>query len=203
MASAIRARVLVIDDSQTVLRVMEGVLSQAGCEVTCLESGRDVVEAARHTRPDLIFVDFAMPEVNGYGVCKLLGEHADLETIPIVVMNTRGDPVGERFIRDMGIVDHISKPFAPEALLAVAQHILDKTRGTDPALRRRPVTPAQPPAVSVDADALARQALAARLAEAVDGTRTQAQRAARLEEALAETGVVALMHELGAGAAAL
>ncbi len=120
-------RLLVVDDSPTVLRVMEFVLAQAGYEVTCLERGSEVVEIARRLRPNLIFVDFNMPEQNGYDVCRDLGREPELDTIPIVVMSTRGDAVGDRFVREMGIVDHITKPFAPEALLAVVQHTLRKT----------------------------------------------------------------------------
>ncbi len=131
------SRLLVVDDSATVLRVMDFVLSQAGFEVKCLEQGREVVEVARAFKPDLVFVDFNMPEINGFEVCRLLGEDAELELIPIVVMSTRGDPVGDRFVRDMGIVDHITKPFAPEALLALVKHILRKTEEIAPGARRR------------------------------------------------------------------
>ncbi len=177
---------------------MEGVLSQAGYEVTCLESGREVVEAARRTRPDLIFVDFAMPELNGYGVCKLLGEHQDVEVIPIVIMSTRGDSVGERFIRDMDIVDHISKPFAPEALLAVVQHILDKTRGTDKTLRRRAPTSTPKKEPSVDPEVRARKELAALLAQAI-AEAGKTQHAQHLEGVLVEPAVVALLREINAG----
>lgn len=122
------ASLLVIDDSPTVLRVMEGVLNHAGYRVTCLESGTNVLETAREIRPELIFVDFAMPDISGYEVCRRLGQHPELQNIPVVIMSTRGDAVGERFVRAMGIVDHITKPFAPEALLALVEHVLAKSR---------------------------------------------------------------------------
>ena len=87
------ASLLVIDDSPTVLRVMEGVLNHAGYRVTCLESGTNVLETAREIRPELIFVDFAMPDISGYEVCRRLGQHPELQNIPVVIMSTRGDAV--------------------------------------------------------------------------------------------------------------
>ena len=90
-----RATIMVIDDSPTVLRVVDAVLSQAGFAVVCLEGGTDAVAVAQRAKPDLIFVDFAMPDMSGYAVCQALGLKPDLESIPIVLMNTRGDPVGD------------------------------------------------------------------------------------------------------------
>lgn len=160
-----RARILVVDDSPTVLRVVETILCGAGHTATCIENAADVVPVARRVKPELIFVDFAMPGTNGYAVCSILGEHDDLATIPIVLMNTRGDAIGERFVREMGIVDHISKPFAPEALLAVVDHTLLKTRTTDPELRRRAAAEAKSADAASDPHAAARRWLAVTLAD--------------------------------------
>ena len=131
--------ILVVDDSPTVLQVAEFVLTRAGFEVASAASGGEALKLAGELEPKLILLDFAMPDLNGYDVCRELGEDENLQDIPIVIMNTRGDAVGDRFIREMGIIDHINKPFAPEALLAVVQHTLDKTRNTNPGLLRRPL----------------------------------------------------------------
>jgi CheY-like chemotaxis protein len=195
------ARILVIDDSPTVLRVMETVLSGAGHEVTCLDSAWDAVDVARRIRPELIFVDFAMPDTNGYAVCRLLGEQDELETIPIVLMNTRGDAIGERFVRDMGIVDHITKPFAPEALLAVVEHTLAKTRGTDPGLRRRTPAEARRRRVPSDPTAAARRRLAETLADRLH-TGGGASIAATFEAAFSEPALLGELR-LAAGADAV
>lgn len=125
-------RIVVIDDSASVLRVVERVLSQHGFEVWSANDGSRAVELVREAKPEIILVDFAMPGVNGFDVCRMLGEHDDLEAIPIVIMSTRGDPVGERFVREMGIVDHIRKPFAPEALVALIEHALTRARRPKP-----------------------------------------------------------------------
>lgn len=187
------ATVLVIDDSPTVLRVIEGVLLEAGYEACCLESARDVIDVARRVEPDMMFIDFAMPEINGYAVCRALGEHPDLESIPIVLMNTRGDSIGERFVREMGIIDHITKPFAPEALLAVVENTLRKARTTDPSLWRRvssDTLDSEPTAPPTDRRGIARRRLASLLARRVDDSDGDEDLATKLEHAFSEPDVL-------------
>ncbi len=122
------ATILVVDDSQTVLRVVEAVLTEVDYHVHCVDNAEEALELAPKIRPDLIFVDFAMPQMNGYALCRELGNDEKINTVPIIMMTTRGDAVGESFIAELGIVDHISKPFPPEALLAVTEHTLKKNK---------------------------------------------------------------------------
>ncbi|MBE7448777.1 MAG: response regulator [Kofleriaceae bacterium] len=155
-------RVLVIDDSPTIVRVVELVLTKAGFEVSSAPDGEAGVAAARAHRPDLILLDFVMPKMNGYQVCRELAADAALRDIPVVLMSAKGDQVGERFVKVMGIVDYITKPFSPEAITAVVQHTIAKygARGGDRPAGDGSVAGA---ASAVDAEALA----------ADDGVRTE------------------------------
>jgi DNA-binding response OmpR family regulator len=118
--------VLVIDDSPTILKVVQLVLTKAGFKVLTAGDGEEGVKRARETRPSLILLDFVMPKMNGYQVCRALGELGDLKDVPVVLMSAKGDQVGERFVKVMGIVDYITKPFSPEAITAVVQHTIRK-----------------------------------------------------------------------------
>lgn len=137
-------RVLVIDDSPTIVRVVQLVLTKAGFEVTSAADGEFGLTAARAQRPDLILLDFVMPRMNGYQVCRELAADPSLNDVPVVLMSAKGDQVGERFVKVMGIVDYITKPFSPEAITAVVQHTIDKycksgaepRNGTNPAIER-------------------------------------------------------------------
>jgi DNA-binding response OmpR family regulator len=119
-------RVLVIDDSPTILKVVQLVLSKAGFLIDVAETGEDGLEAARANKPNLILLDFVMPKMNGYQVCRALAAEEELANIPVVLMSAKGDQVGERFVKVMGIVDYITKPFSPEAITAVVQHTVAK-----------------------------------------------------------------------------
>jgi DNA-binding response OmpR family regulator len=118
-------RVLVIDDSPTIAKVVQLVLTKAGFVVQTAADGEAGLAAVRAERPDLILVDFVMPRMNGYQFCRELNADPKLRDIPVVLMSAKGD-VGERFVKVNGIVDYITKPFSPEAITGVVQHTLGK-----------------------------------------------------------------------------
>jgi DNA-binding response OmpR family regulator len=121
--------VLVIDDSPTITKVVQLVLTKAGYQVQTAADGEQGLTAVRETRPHLILLDFVMPRMNGYQFCRELTADAKLRDIPVVLMSAKGDQVGERFVKVMGIVDYITKPFSPEAITAVVQHTIGKYGG--------------------------------------------------------------------------
>jgi DNA-binding response OmpR family regulator len=137
--------VLVIDDSPTILKVVQLVLTKAGFHVRTAGDGEQGIDLAREKRPDLILLDFVMPKMNGYQVCRALGDEEGLRDVPIVLMSAKGDQVGERFVKVMGIVDYITKPFSPDAITAVVSHTIGKYKKAAP----EPVVP--PPVVSLSA----------------------------------------------------
>lgn len=118
--------VLVIDDSPTITKVVQLVLTKAGYQVDTAPDGEAGLAAVRAKRPDLILLDFVMPRMNGYQFCRELVADPKLRDIPVVLMSAKGDQVGERFVKVMGIVDYITKPFSPEAITAVVQHTITK-----------------------------------------------------------------------------
>src|SRR5262245_27659883 len=121
--------VLVIDDSPTITKVVQLVLTKAGYQVQTAADGEQGLQSVRDQRPDLILLDFVMPRMNGYQFCRELTSDAKLRDIPVILMSAKGDQVGERFVKVMGIVDYITKPFSPEAITAVVQHTIGKYGG--------------------------------------------------------------------------
>jgi DNA-binding response OmpR family regulator len=124
--------VLVIDDSPTITKVVQLVLTKAGYQVATAPDGEAGLEAVRAQRPDVILLDFVMPKMNGYQFCRELVADQKLRDIPVVLMSAKGDQVGERFVKVMGIVDYITKPFSPEAITAVVQHTIGKYSSGQP-----------------------------------------------------------------------
>src|SRR5437762_10812012 len=122
-------RILVIDDSPTITKVVQLVLTKAGFTVATAPDGEAGLAAVRASRPDLILLDFVMPKMNGYQFCRELNADPKLRDIPVILMSAKGDQVGERFVKVMGIVDYITKPFSPEAITAVVQHTIGKYGG--------------------------------------------------------------------------
>ncbi len=126
MAAA--ARVLVVDDSPTIRRVVSSVLLRAGHEVATAEDGERGIDELATFDPDLVLLDVTMPVLDGQQVLERAHELMGDEGPPIILMATRGDDlkgVDDR-LRRLGVVDVITKPFSPEALLAVVHHSLEK-----------------------------------------------------------------------------
>ena len=119
-------QVLVIDDSPTITKVVQLVLTKAGFRVDTAADGEAGLTALRASRPAMVLLDFVMPKMNGYQFCRELNADPKLRDIPVVLMSAKGDQVGERFVKVMGIVDYITKPFSPEAITAVVQHTIGK-----------------------------------------------------------------------------
>ena len=120
-------KLVVIDDAPTVLRVMDSVLGQAGYHVTCVERGADALATIRRVLPDLLFLDATLPDMGAETLCKQIDDDPLLARMPIVLLTTRADAAFERLASSPSVVDHITKPFAPEALLALVEHLLRKS----------------------------------------------------------------------------
>ena len=121
---------LVIDDSPTVLKVIELALSEAGYVVSTAaddDAGLNLVREAR-TVPDLILLDGLIPNRDPAEICRRFASDAALRRVPVVVMVARGqgDDLEARFAKASNVVDFIAKPFAPDALQAVVSHVVGK-----------------------------------------------------------------------------
>jgi CheY-like chemotaxis protein len=121
------ARILVVDDSPTIRRVVGTVLQRAGFDVVAAASGADAFASCHGDLPGLMLVDVTMPGMSGV---EFIGRVVDRfpDSPPIVLMCTRGDDVSasDPSLRARGVVDAITKPFSPEALLALVHHTLEK-----------------------------------------------------------------------------
>jgi CheY-like chemotaxis protein len=121
---------LVIDDSPTVLKVIELALSQAGYAVSVAPDDDAGLALVRETPtvPDLILLDGLIPNRDAADICRRFASDPALQRVPVVVMVARGqgDDVESRFAKASNVVDFIGKPFSPEALQAVVSHVVGK-----------------------------------------------------------------------------
>ena len=137
-------KILDIDDSPTVQRLIEMILASQGYKVVLASDGEEGIAMARSERPALILVDFVMPKMNGFQVCKTLKEDPEFKDTPIILVTSKGDKVGSKFVDVLGISEYFTKPFQPEELLAKIREVLDRKQATAPPVREiRP--PAPPP----------------------------------------------------------
>lgn len=124
------ARVLVVDDSPTIRKVVGGVLTRAGFEVGNAGDGAQAIAALKQglngEKFQLALVDFVMPKVNGFELCRKLRDDPELKDLPVVLMSAKADKIRENFLRQTGALDAITKPFDPRALLLTIESALRK-----------------------------------------------------------------------------
>jgi CheY-like chemotaxis protein len=122
------ARVLVVDDSPTILKVVSAILARHGYEPTVARDGMAGIELVKKGQKyDLILLDFVMPRMNGYQFCRELRSNPAHRALPVVLMSAKGDKIRGQFVQQTGAVDAITKPFDARALVAVIEGALAKT----------------------------------------------------------------------------
>src|SRR5512145_406060 len=131
-------KILNIDDSPTVQRLIEMILSSQGYQVVLASDGEEGIAKARSERPAVILVDFVMPKMNGFQVCKTLKEDPEFKDTPIILVTSKGDKVGSKFVDVLGITEYFTKPFQPEELLAKIREVIDKRQAEAKAAAKRP-----------------------------------------------------------------
>ena len=124
---------LVVDDNATVRKIVSLVLVEAGHSISEAADGQQCARSfVQRETFDLALVDFVMPRLNGYQLVQAIRSIHALRNLPIVLMSAKADQIGERFMRQTRAIDAITKPFAPEALLAVVSHALAKGEVSQP-----------------------------------------------------------------------
>jgi CheY-like chemotaxis protein len=119
-------RVLVIDNSPVLHDIVDKTLQDLGYLGIHVRDGISGISKAEEIIPDLILLDYILSDMNGYQVSRELEEMEVTKSIPIVLMSSRNDKIGQKLVNTMGIVDYITKPFSSEALSTVLQHALKK-----------------------------------------------------------------------------
>lgn len=111
------ARILVIDDSPTMLTGTTKILDAAGHEVIQAASGSEGIEKAKSDNPDLILMDVVMPELNGFQATRTLTSNTETEHIPVIMLTTKDQETDKVWAKRQGASDYVVKPPDPDELL--------------------------------------------------------------------------------------
>ncbi len=117
-------RILLVDDSNTVLLLHRMTLKGSGYELLVARNGQEAVEKAVAERPDLILMDLVMPQMNGLEACRTLRAKEETRSTPIIIVTTRGEPYNVEAGYEAGCNEYITKPFDGVELLAKLKNYL-------------------------------------------------------------------------------
>jgi DNA-binding response OmpR family regulator len=132
-------RILVVDDNESLVRIIEGVLRNEGFQVLTAFDGIDGLEKAIREMPDLVILDIEMPRMNGYEVCRRLQRSEDTARIPVLMLSVKGQVDTKANIDgrtmdmrvrernrgfEVGAIEFISKPVKARALVEQVKKLL-------------------------------------------------------------------------------
>jgi len=117
-------KIMVIDDSNTIRRTAEALLTREGCTVVTAVDGFDSLAKIVDDRPDVIFVDIMMPRLDGYQTCALIKNNREFRSTPVVMLSSKDGLFDKAKGRIVGADAYLTKPFSRAELFAALEQVL-------------------------------------------------------------------------------
>ena len=119
-----RKKILLVDDSSTVLLMEKMILSKSPYELVTASDGQDGYDKALVEKPDLILLDVVMPRMDGFEVCRRLRQRDETRGVPVIMVTTRGELHSVETGYQSGCTDYITKPINGLELLSKVKSYL-------------------------------------------------------------------------------
>lgn len=117
-------KVLVIDDSKTIRRTAETLLTKEGCAVFTATDGFDALSKVADHEPDIVFVDIMMPRLDGYQTCSLIKNNTVFRKTPVIMLSSKDGLFDRARGRIVGSEQYLTKPFTRDELIgAIERHV--------------------------------------------------------------------------------
>ena len=120
--------ILIADDEPNQLELMAYNLKKADFVIHQAENGEEALEKVEELSPDLVILDWMMPNMSGIEVCRILRSKDETKKIPIIILSARSEDVDKSLGLDTGADDYISKPFSPIELISRVKALLRRSR---------------------------------------------------------------------------
>ena len=121
-------RVLVIDDSPTIVAVLNKMLRQNGYDVLKAVDGESGVEIARSEKPDLIFLDIVLPGINGFAALRMLRRDPVTQKTPVIMISGNMQATEQFYAQRIGADDFMKKPFGRGEVFTRIQRLVASGR---------------------------------------------------------------------------
>lgn len=109
------AKILVVDDEQSIVEILQSNLEREGYEVFTAYDGQEALDQAEAVDPDLILLDCMLPVMDGFDVCRKLRQTS---SVPILMLTAKSEEIDKVLGLELGADDYITKPFSMREVLA-------------------------------------------------------------------------------------
>ncbi|MDD5363244.1 MAG: response regulator transcription factor [Ignavibacteria bacterium] len=118
-------KILVVDDEKDIVDLLKYNLEkEKEFKVITALNGKEALETATQSKPDLILLDIMMPEMNGFDVCKKLKNGAATSNIPVIFLTAKENEIDEIIGLELGADDYIQKPISPRKVIARVKSVI-------------------------------------------------------------------------------
>lgn len=128
MADARKPSVLIVEDEAALCTLLRYNLEREGYNVYEARNGEDALSVAAEVAPDLIILDWMLPELSGIEICRRLRARGELRSVPIIMLTARGEETDRIRGLDTGADDYIVKPFSMSEFLARSRAVMRRIR---------------------------------------------------------------------------
>ena len=113
------AKVMVVDDAYSELKLMESILKSAGHEVVSYTDGETIEDRMQADQPDVLLLDIVMPRRNGYDILRALRKDTRLQKTPVILVSSKNQESDRAWGRKQGADEYLGKPFTSDQLLTM------------------------------------------------------------------------------------
>ena len=117
-------RIVVVDDEYFISRSLSFVFEREGYECSVASDGEMALEVIRQKKPDLVFLDISMPQMDGYHVCREIRRDPELKDIYVIMLTAMGQDVDQKASLEAGANEYMLKPFNPRLIRERVAEIL-------------------------------------------------------------------------------
>jgi twitching motility two-component system response regulator PilH len=110
-------KILVVDDSNVDRLNIQNIVKDAGYEVVAAASGQEAIEKAASEKPDLIFMDVVMNQMDGYQACREITHNESTKNIPIIFVTSKGQKADRMWAEMQGGKALVQKPYTPDQII--------------------------------------------------------------------------------------
>lgn len=121
-------KVVIVEDERDIVDILEFNFQAEGFEVSSATTGKEGLELALSTRPDLLLVDLMLPDISGNEICRAVRASPHGKSLPILILSARGEEIDRVVGFELGADDYVTKPFSVRELMLRARALVRRAQ---------------------------------------------------------------------------
>jgi two-component system phosphate regulon response regulator PhoB len=122
------ANILLVEDEKSIVTLIKYNLEKEGFKVFCSETGEDALKIIKEKTPDLVILDWMLPDTSGIDVCRQIKIDKKFKNIPVLILTAKGEPDDKIKGLEVGADDYVTKPFNNKELLLRVKSLIKRSK---------------------------------------------------------------------------